>query len=379
MAYCTRCGAEAPNGAKFCGKCGNHIQDTNSDAAGPSATHTDPERYIKQPGGEEHSTSKPALSRGTATPPARKIDWPARWLLALWIAIACVLGIVRGRPVNAIWIAGVIGASIAPILIGFLLAAIVRFFNSSSRLVRDALCASAITFLLQLWGMHIEPSMPPGPIPPSASSSLQSGAVLDTTLGAIQNSDSPTESISRPQISDPVPTGESNPQSQGANLLPSNPPQVAIDASNAVSNNFARDAETVPMQKPSNTDGQVAWETYLLTIVAHRIPGGPDAHTFDYFVPAGDGVDSRSQRNTLIGSIKDTLADHGVSPGDVFVYGGPSSSQTRQVLVNALAYGGDGTLKGTTVVFIGDDQDKEMIQRAVARSGAKFYFYEMNE
>jgi hypothetical protein len=178
MAYCTQCGAEAPNGAKFCSKCGHHIEQINPVVATPLVAHPTSELYLKEPGGEVHPAPKPAPIHGRTTSPARKLDWPAWWLLALWIAIVCILGIVRVGPINAIWIAGVLGASIASILIGVLLAAIVRLFNSDSRLVRDALCASAVIFLLQLWGMHIEPSKSAGPIPHAAQSSLQD----DTTI-----------------------------------------------------------------------------------------------------------------------------------------------------------------------------------------------------
>ena len=126
---------------------------------------------------------------------------------------------------------------------------------------------------------------------------------------------------------------------------------------------------------PSSATNTQAWETYMVK-VSHAdlkaITAKP--YLFEVLAPS----DPRAkQRNPNVQQALTTMAKTDRFPGNAIAVGGPDPKTTADVLVAAFSVAKPGTLKGLTVLYIGDAQDKTPVEKTITTTGAAFRFAEM--
>ncbi|TCV94122.1 hypothetical protein EC912_104320 [Luteibacter rhizovicinus] len=138
----------------------------------------------------------------------------------------------------------------------------------------------------------------------------------------------------------------------------------------------AAPVQEVAIAKPTNATDTKAWSQYFGQIVRKNMQGMTADRPFPYFVPAGDDDAGKDGRARQLDNVKGTVA-RGVTPGNMLVFGGPESSKTAELMVDAFKDAQPGSFKNVIVLFIGEQADQQRVSDAVAPSGAIFRFVAM--
>jgi len=139
-------------------------------------------------------------------------------------------------------------------------------------------------------------------------------------------------------------------------------------------------AEQAALVLPHDATDKAAWQKYLTAQVTHFMRLNPTAvktnHPYMYYVPTGDGADQQNSRKDQLENVKTTVG-RGVLPGNLMAYGGPNSSLTADLIVEAFKEAQEGSLKGVVVLFVGARADYDRVKDAVTKSGASYEFAEL--
>ncbi len=132
-------------------------------------------------------------------------------------------------------------------------------------------------------------------------------------------------------------------------------------------------AESVP--KPTDANDKAAWRKYLSNVVTNNMQGVKSTRPYMYFVPAGDDEATQNDRTNQLDNVKLTVA-RGVLPGNMMAFGGPDSTKTAELAIEAFKDAAPGSFKDVVVMFVGAPADAEGVKQALAASGADVRFVE---
>jgi hypothetical protein len=134
--------------------------------------------------------------------------------------------------------------------------------------------------------------------------------------------------------------------------------------------------QVAEVAKPANTTDTKAWSQYLGQIVRKNMQGMTADRPYPYLVPAGDdqaGIDGRARQ---LENVQGTVA-RGVLPGNMLVFGGPDSTKTADLIVEAFKGANPGSFKNVIILFIGDQVDQQRVTEALTPTGATIRFVAM--
>ena len=131
---------------------------------------------------------------------------------------------------------------------------------------------------------------------------------------------------------------------------------------------------SAPVPLPAAGSDAAAWKKYLADVVMKNMDGVKTNRPYMYFVPAGEAAEL--DRSNQLDNVK-TVVARGVLPGNMLAFGGPDSTTTANLVVDAFAEGQAGTLKDVVVLFVGSQADSERVKTALATVGATYRFAEM--
>lgn len=123
---------------------------------------------------------------------------------------------------------------------------------------------------------------------------------------------------------------------------------------------------------PSSATNAQAWENYMVQ-VSHADLKGITAKPYLYEILAPSDPRA-SQRNPNIQEALTQMAKANRFPGNAIAIGGPEPKTTADVVVAAFGAAKPGSLKGFTVLYIGDGNDQVRVEKAITTSGAAFRF-----
>jgi hypothetical protein len=132
----------------------------------------------------------------------------------------------------------------------------------------------------------------------------------------------------------------------------------------------AVEQKPVVIPVPTNATDKNAWKQYLVSVVTANMQGVRSNHPYMYFVPGGDDDTSKADRDNQLSNVK-IVVSRGVLPGNMLAFGGPVSSVTAQLVVDAFKDAGAGTFKDVVVLFVGAPADAETVKTAVRFVEAK--------
>lgn len=123
---------------------------------------------------------------------------------------------------------------------------------------------------------------------------------------------------------------------------------------------------------PSSATNAQAWEDYMVK-VSHADLKGISAKPYLYEILAPSDPRA-SHRNPNLQQALTQMATGNRFPGNVIAVGGPDPSETADVLVAVFGVAKAGSLKGLTVLYIGDANDQARAEKAITATGAAFRF-----
>jgi len=128
-----------------------------------------------------------------------------------------------------------------------------------------------------------------------------------------------------------------------------------------------------PLTKPATDDHQ-AWVDYISDVVTRNV-GDVQNQPYVYMLPAPTAADFDDQYGRLVDKAKSDVA-RGIIAGNMLAYGGPASTKTADMIVEAFKAVPPGTMKGVKVLYIGDAADNARVQAAVEPAGVNYVFVE---
>lgn len=131
----------------------------------------------------------------------------------------------------------------------------------------------------------------------------------------------------------------------------------------------AADVAPVVLPMPANATDKNAWKAYLVSVVTANMEGVKSNHPYMYFVPGGDDDASKADRNNQLENVRG-IVGRGVLPGNMLAFGGPVSSITSQLVVDAFKDVQPGSFKNVVVLFVGTRADAEAVKQQLASSQA---------
>lgn len=117
------------------------------------------------------------------------------------------------------------------------------------------------------------------------------------------------------------------------------------------------------------------WKKYLVSVVTANMQGVKSNRPYMYFVPGGNDEGAQLDRQNQLDNVGNVVA-RGVLPGNMMAFGGPDSTITAQLVVDAFKEVQAGAFKDVVVLFIGAPSDFETVKQALATSGADARFVE---
>jgi hypothetical protein len=117
------------------------------------------------------------------------------------------------------------------------------------------------------------------------------------------------------------------------------------------------------------------WKKYLVSVVTANMQGVKSTRPYMYFVPGGNDEGAQLDRQNQLDNVGNVVA-RGVLPGNMMAFGGPDSTITAQLIVDAFKEVQAGSFKDVVVLFIGAPSDFETVKQALATSGADARFVE---
>ena len=133
------------------------------------------------------------------------------------------------------------------------------------------------------------------------------------------------------------------------------------------------------IKAPSSADDN-AWKTYLQQVVGQNMAGVTD-RVYPYYLPANSTVptpgdpDGKSQYDRQLDNVGSVI-QRTVLPGNMLVFGSPDSAKMADLIIAACQGADPAALKGSRVLFIGQQADNGRVQTAVEATGAKYVFVE---
>ncbi len=128
--------------------------------------------------------------------------------------------------------------------------------------------------------------------------------------------------------------------------------------------------EAPAVAKPTTKD-EAAWNAYLTDVVTRNI--GDATSTFVYTLPASDAADFQGTYDRQLEAAKGAIS-RGVMEGNLLAYGSPDSAKSADLLVGSFDGAQPGSMKGVTVLFIGNQADEARTRAAVEPTGATYKF-----
>lgn len=118
------------------------------------------------------------------------------------------------------------------------------------------------------------------------------------------------------------------------------------------------------------------WKKYLAAVVMQNMKGVKTNRPYMYFVPGGQDGKAILDRSNQLDNVSVTVS-RGVLPGNMLAFGGPDSTITADLIIDAFENAGAGTFKDVTVLFVGAQADSARVEEKLASSGASYRFAEM--
>ncbi|HET6587848.1 MAG TPA: hypothetical protein VFG67_08785 [Oleiagrimonas sp.] len=146
--------------------------------------------------------------------------------------------------------------------------------------------------------------------------------------------------------------------------------------SNEADNASPQQDQVQQVTRPTDPNDSAAWGKYLGQVLSQHLQGMTADRPYPYLVPAGASSAAQAQRARQLDSVTGVVL-RGVTPGNLLAFGGPSSSETADLVVAAFKQASPGSMKGVIVEFIGDKADSDRVAAAVKPSGATYRFIEM--
>ncbi len=128
--------------------------------------------------------------------------------------------------------------------------------------------------------------------------------------------------------------------------------------------------------KPTDPSDSKAWGAYLGQIVQNNMQGMRANQPYAYMVTAGLTDDTKAQNDRQLQSVQDTVA-RGVLPGNLLAFGGPDSTKTADLVIEAFKDAKPGSFKDVIILFIGDKADEQRVSDALKPTGATIRFVQM--
>ncbi len=149
----------------------------------------------------------------------------------------------------------------------------------------------------------------------------------------------------------------------------------------ACSGNQGSDAQqqtqqTAQVTRPTDPNDSAAWGKYLSQVLSQHLQGMTANRPYPYLVPAGASSAAQAQRERQLDNVTGVVL-RGVTPGNLLAFGGPSSTDTADLLIAAFKDAPPGSLKGVIVLFIGDQADNARVAAVVKPTGATYRFVQM--
>ncbi len=130
---------------------------------------------------------------------------------------------------------------------------------------------------------------------------------------------------------------------------------------------------------PTNADDN-AWKEYLGRVVGRNL-GGVTDRNFSYYLPANSSAPAEGDQEGITQYDRQlenvtTVVLRTVLPGNMLSFGSPDSAKMADMIVTAFTDADPNALKGSQVLFIGDQADSDRVKTAVEAAGAKYIFVE---
>lgn len=126
---------------------------------------------------------------------------------------------------------------------------------------------------------------------------------------------------------------------------------------------------------PNNPVDAVAWEDYMVK-TSHADLQHIASKPYLFEVLAASDPQS-PRRNPQIQQALTQMAKSNQFPGNAIAVAGPDPNATADILVASFNQAKPNSLKGLTVLYIGDENDKKRAEKSVADTGAAFRFVAM--
>lgn len=119
------------------------------------------------------------------------------------------------------------------------------------------------------------------------------------------------------------------------------------------------------------TNDENAWNAYLTDVVTRNI--GEATSTYVYTLPASDVADFQGTYDRQLEAAQGAI-QRGILEGNLLAYGSPDSAKSADLLVASFEGAPAGSMKGVTVLFIGNQADEARTRAAVEPTGATYKF-----
>lgn len=150
---------------------------------------------------------------------------------------------------------------------------------------------------------------------------------------------------------------------------------VACDKSDEQAQQASVEQAPAVLPAPTDPNDKDAWKKYLVSVVTANMQGVKSNHPYMYYVPAGQDDAAVADRGNQLENVRN-VALRGVLPGNMMAFGGPDSTITAQLIVDAFKDVQAGAFKDVVILFIGAPADAETVKQALASSGAEVRFVE---
>lgn len=128
--------------------------------------------------------------------------------------------------------------------------------------------------------------------------------------------------------------------------------------------------EKAAVAVPADND-ENAWNAYLTDVVTRNL--GDATSTYVYTLPAADVADFQGTYDRQLEAAQGAIS-RGVLEGNLLAYGSPDSAKSADLLVASFEGAQAGSMKGVTVLFIGNQADEARTRAAVEPTGATYKF-----
>ncbi|MEO8673501.1 MAG: hypothetical protein ABI411_19480 [Tahibacter sp.] len=144
--------------------------------------------------------------------------------------------------------------------------------------------------------------------------------------------------------------------------------------------NKPEEAATAPVvvevKMPTDPADTAAWKRYLVDVVKRNLAGVTSSSPYMYYVPGGTDTASQDARINQLENVK-TVVERTVLPGNMMAFGGPDSTLTSGLILDAFKEAKAGAFKGVVILFVGAAADQQRVADMITPTGATYRFVEM--